>query len=888
MAQHSRKTWWLSVFAVFLAATVWNSMGDGSPTQTPTQTIDKTSRAALSVLEKNCISCHGSAQMSGLDMRERDGVLKGGKRGPSVIPNKPEQSLLYLSAAHQSPLKMPLGSASPLPADDLATLKKWIEEGALWPSDYTAAARPEPTWWSFKKPVRPPVPHPKQLNPVANPIDAFVIAKLEEKGLTPAPRADHLTLVRRAYFDLVGLPPTPQQVADFMKHTSPDAWAKLIDTLLASPRYGERWGRRWLDVVRYADSAGFEADMYYPNAWRYRDYVIKSFNDDKPYDRFVQEQIAGDELWPDTMNLEGLYGVPPQELEHLEARVATTLYTFGPEVREDNLESRKLQYEWLTDAVDTTGSAFMGLTFKCARCHDHKFDPLPEKDYYRLQAVFAGSEPSTIPVVTRLSATKHDEDEYRILALQEARNACLNFEKQIIDHAMKEKEKSYSPEAIKAYELLAIFRTQKQSALAEPLDEYAKTLKVEDLLTPSERVTQQTLTKNLANAAMAVPLNTGFDGNITYDNFYDVPSATVLKDLPLELVPATYIYSRGDYKTPIAKVTPGLPNALLDNQDPSDLAMSPGGPRFRKQFALWLTKPDHPLTARVMVNRIWEGHFGAGIVSTENDFGRQGQPPSNPELLDWLATEFVQNGWSIKSLTRLIMLSNTYQMTSRYTSEANSRIDPENSYLWRMNRTRLEGEAIWDSIHTAAGDINFKMGGKPVMPPLTKPELMGIRELAEWVPPADPTEANRRGIYILIRRDFPYPLFDRYDMPENAESCPRRDVTTVAPQVLWTLNSQVSFNEAQQFADRLVKESGDNPALWIDRAWQIALARSPSSQEKAEALAMMAKLGKVPPVKRDGGNALPPELAKLGDARAEALTKLCLTIFNLDEFVYVD
>jgi hypothetical protein len=475
-----------------------------------------------------------------------------------------------------------------------------------------------------------------------------------------------------------------------------------------------------------------------------------------------------------------------------------------------------------------------------------------------------------------------------MLALEEARNAYLNFQNKIVDRAMKVKEKDYPPEAIAAFELEALFRTPKQAAMAAPLDEYKKTLKPEDLLTPEEKATQQTLTENLAKAVMAVPRDTGFDGLVKYENFFEVPSAAVLKDLPLELVPTTYMYSRGDVKTPLEKMTPGLPDSLLADHDPSDLAMSSGGPRFRKELALWMTKPEHPLTARVMVNRIWEGHFGRGIVATENDFGHQGLAPSHPELLNWLATEFVRQGWSIKSINRLIMLSNTYQMTSRYVSPANSRIDPQNDYLWRMNRTRLEGEAIWDSIHVAAGDINFKMGGRSVMPPLTKPELNGIRELALWVPPADPTEANRRGVYIMTYRNFPYPLFDRYDKPENVESCPRRDVTTVAPQVLWTLNSQVSFSEAQQFAARLVKEAGDNSSLWVDKAWQIALARAPSAQEKTEALAMMAKLEKVPPLKRDASNALPADLAKLGDARAEALTKLCVAIFNLDEFVYVD
>jgi hypothetical protein len=874
----------LGLLTLTLLASLWN----WSAGVVPAETSDETSRVALSVLEKNCMSCHGAAQMSGLDMRQREGLLKGGKRGPAITPGKPDQSLVYLSAAHQGELKMPLGSSNPLPAEDLAALKKWIEEGALWPAGNATATRQEPNWWSFKKPVRPAVPQPKESNLVANPIDAFVLAKLEEKGLTPAPKADRLTLVRRAYFDLVGLPPTPEEVDCFMKDTSPNAWANLIDTLLASPRYGERWGRRWLDVVRYADTAGYEADMYYPNAWRYRDYVIKSFNDDKPYDRFVQEQVAGDELWPDTLELEGLYGVPPQELEHMEARVGTSLYTFGPEIREDNLESRKLRYEWLTDTVDTTGSAFLGLTFKCARCHDHKFDPIAEKDYYRLQAVFAASQPGAVQVIPDLSATLHNGGEVRALALDEARTAYQNFQNQVLDRAMKAKEKAYPPQATAAYELKPIFRTPEQSALAKPLDEYAKTLKVEDLLTPEERVTQRTLTENIAKAVMEVPVNTGFDGNINYENFFEVPSATVLNDLPAEVIPTTYMYSRGDVKTPLEKVTPGLPVALLADHDPSDLPMSPGGPRFRKQLALWLTKADHPLTTRVIVNRIWEGHFGRGIVATENDFGHQGTPPTHPELLDWLATEFVRDGWSIKSLTRLIMLSNTYQMTSRYASAANSQIDPDNAYLWRMNRTRLEGEAIWDSIHTASGDINFKMGGRAVMPPLTKPELNGIRNDAEWVPPADLTEANRRGVYIFIRRDFPFPLFDRYDMPSNAESCPRRDITTVAPQVLWTLNNHVSYDEAQRFAVRLVKESGDDPSLWIDRAWHIALARAPIAQEKSEALGMMAKLAELPAAKGDKAPILPGELAKLGDARAEALTKLCLAIFNLDEFVYVD
>jgi hypothetical protein len=833
------------------------------------------------------MSCHGASQMSGLDIRTRDTLLHGGKRGSSVIPGNPQGSLLYQAMAHQGELKMPLGSKSPLPVEELEIIKKWIQEGAAWPSDYVAAKRPEPNWWSFKKLRRPAVPTLKPDQPAANPIDAFIFAKLKEKGLKPAPPADKVTLVRRAYFDLIGLPPTPEQVSRFVQDSSPDAWAKLIDTLLASPQYGERWARHWLDVVRYADSAGYEGDVYYPNAWRYRDYVIKSFNDDKPYDRFVQEQVAGDELWPDDLGLKGLYGVPPEKLEHLEARVGTELYTFGPEIQESHQDYVKLRYERLTDAVDTTGSAFLGLTLKCARCHDHKFDPLSQKDYYRLQAVFAGSTPVQVPVVTGMSTTHRDENYHYLIALDEARIAYRLLEKKVKDRVIQSEKASFSPAAVKAFETPSAERTPAQAELAAPVDKAYSQIKVEDNLTAAERPRYDSLMQRLAKAVLEFPEKDD-SHKVRYDGFFDVPSATVLRDFPVEMVPDTYVYGRGDMSRPLTKANPGLPGALLDNQDPSDLAMGPGGPRFREQFALWLTKPDHPLTARVMVNRIWQGHFGRGLVATENDFGHQGQPPSHPELLDWLATEFVRQNWSIKAMHRLIMLSKTYQLTSRFVNPANSRIDPENVYIWRMNRRRLEGEEIWDAIHTSAGDLNLRMYGRPIMPPISKPELIALRRPEEWVTPGDPQEANRRGIYVLVRRNFSFPLFDRFDMPVNAESCPRRDVTTVAPQVLWTLNNQIAFDQAQRLAARLVKEAGDNPTAWIDKAWRITLARAPTEQEKREALAMMQKLATQGSGKQDLKDPVPEEFAKIGPARGEALTKLCLAIFNLDEFIYVD
>ena len=385
-------------------------------------------------------------------MRSRDTLLKGGHRGVALVPGNAEQSLLYQAAAHQGELKMPPGSNSPLPPEELMVLKKWIEEGAAWPEGIAAAKKMETSWWSFKKVRRPPVPSLANQDGPINPIDAFVLVKLKEKGLRPAPKADKRTLLRRTYYDLIGLPPAPEQLDRFLKDTSPEAYEKVVDELLDSSQYGECWGRHWLDVVRYADSAGFEGDVFYPNAWRYRDYVIKSFNEDKPYDRFIQEQVAGDELWPDNLDLQGFYDVPLEKLEHLEARIGTGLYTLGQEIQESHLDATKLRYERLTDAVDTTGAAFLGLTFGCARCHDHKFDPIPQKDYFRLQALFAASSPVTIPVTTSMSNTHRDENYHQMIALDEARSAYLTFERQVRDRVIETRKKDFPLEVVRAYE----------------------------------------------------------------------------------------------------------------------------------------------------------------------------------------------------------------------------------------------------------------------------------------------------------------------------------------------------------------------------------------------------------------------------------------------------
>ena len=851
---------------------------------------DSIGEAAQGLLKKHCLACHGTSKMSDLDLRSRESILKGGTRGPAIVPGRPGESLLFLAAAHEGDLKMPLGSKNPLPPDELAILRQWIEEGGSWPSEPLLALA-EPSWWSFKKLRPPPVPKLKDGSQPANPIDAFVLAKLEEKGLEPGPRADKLTLVRRAYFDLIGLPPAPEQVERFLQDSSPNAYANLMEELLASPRYGERWGRHWLDVVRYADSAGFEGDLYYPNAWRYRDYVIKSFNEDKPYDRFVQEQIAGDELWPNNLELEGFFDLAPEKLEHLEARIGTSLYTFGPEIAESHLDGELLRYERLTDWVNITGAAFLGLTVECARCHDHKFDPISQKDYFRLQAVFSNSSPVVIPLEASTSVHQRDSFYHQMLALVEARADYLAFEKKVKDQVIESKKKDYPPEVVRAYEIPQEKRTADEVELAAPLIKLYKDLKIEEFLVGEEVERHRELSRRVVKAAVSVPRVEGAH-KVRYDGFYDVPSATVLGHVEPELIPDVYVLDRGDLSRRREKVSAGLPAVLSDETIPEILPADLVGPRYRKQLAIILTRPNHPLTARVMVNRIWQGHFGRGIVSTANDFGTQGDPPSHPELLNWLASEFVDRGWSIKVMHRLIMLSETYQRSSRFTSSKHRYVDPDNRYLWRMNRRRLEGEAIWDSIHSVAGTLNLRMGGRPSIPPLSTVELAPLRIKEHWVTPTDPAEGRRRGVYIMTRRNFTFPMFDKFDVPNSSISCARREVTTVAPQALWALNNDVTFRQAREFAARLVGQEGDNPSAWVEAAWRLALAREPSAEEKEEALELMRNLTLLETLaskdQGQSGEPLPEALVQLEPRRAAALTQLCLTIFNLSEFVYID
>jgi len=753
--------------------------------------------------------------MSGLDLRERDTILKGGKRGPAIVPGKAEESLLYRAVRRDGELQMPPGKTA-LSAAEIEAIRDWINGGAKWTS--TAPKTSGASWWSFKKPVRPAVPTVKDAARVRNPIDNFILAKLEEKHLRLAPEADRRTLARRAYFDLHGLPPTPEQVDEFVNDRSPDAYEKLIDRLLASPRYGERWGRYWLDLVRYADTSGFETDHFFITAWRYRDWVIECFNRDKPYTTFVQEQIAADELWSTSMELEGTSKLPKEKEENVHRRIGTSLFTIGSFPIEYTFYGDQIRAEWEADAVDTVGAAFLGLTVGCARCHDHKFDPISQRDYYRMNALFAGSVEREIPLVS-------------LFDVEEAsRNFPLLAQAQILKQMAGRGGRGGG-------------RSQ-QSTTANQGDTAGNDPAPAPRRSGATDPQRAALLQQLGEAYLRAPER--------------YPTANVLAHE--EVVPETHILVKGDFKNKGEKVEPGFLSALHPGPpivEPKEVLFVP---QRRKALALWLTSPDNPLLGRVMANRIWQGHFGEGIVRTPNDFGRQGEPPTHPELLDWLAVEFAERGWSVKQMHRLIMLSSVYRASS-VADEESLKVDPENHLLSRMPRRRLDADSLRDTILAVAGTLNLKMGGVGVIPPLTREEILAARFPNLWPANPDPAEHNRRSVYLQMKRSLTLPMLQIFDAPDTATSCPRREHSTVAPQALALMNGESTVAQADQFAARIKKLAGDSPEAQVETGWRLAFGRVPDATERTTALEFL---------------------------RRNSLPRLCLLIYNMSEFLYVD
>ncbi|MDA1274906.1 MAG: DUF1549 and DUF1553 domain-containing protein [Verrucomicrobia bacterium] len=718
-------------------------------------------------------------------------------------------------------------------------------------------------YWAFQKVRRPEPPLVSASEWVRNPIDAFVLSRLEAKRIEPSHRADKITLLRRASFDLIGFPPTPEEVDRFLSDTSDKAFERVVDRLLSSPHYGERWARHWLDLARYAESEGFKADETRPNAWRYRDYVIRSLNDDKPYDRFVKEQIAGDELWPDDPD----------------ALIATAFNRHYPdESNARNLMQRR--QELLNDITDTVGAVFTGMTYACARCHDHKFDAILQKDYYRLQAFFANSAADDNIVLS--SAKVHLEYKAKLAAWEEATRAIREEMSQLEEPKRRAIIKDYVdkyPEPIqealnKTPEERSPFERQMVAKAMLYLDpashQYiADTKTVAGGLKGDAKKRWEALNGELESFAALHP--------------GELPIGTGIHDLSMES-PQTHVLRGGVYDAPLEAVAPGFLSIV--DPEPAQITPCNGNPSTgrRATLANILADPENPLTARVMANRLWHYHFGRGIAENPSDFGRQSDLPSNPELLDWLTTEFVRSGWSIKSMHRLIMSSSTYQQSSGYRTSA-VQIDPGNKLLWRFPRQRLEGEVIRDSALAVAGLLNPKMGGPSVFPEL--PPGMSVR--GGWRLNSEESERNRRSIYVFVRRNTRYPLFESFDMPDTHESCARRNRTTSPLQALNLLNSEPALKWAQGFAGRVMESTGSTTEERIDRAYQLAYSRTPSPGERKMVGEFLKNQEAIISERiADGEEVALPRGAtqSVNPTYAAAMVDFCHMLMNSNEFVY--
>jgi hypothetical protein len=636
---------------------------------------------------------------------------------------------------------------------------------------YSAAERRH---WAFVKrghPDGPSFTDAADRGWVRTPVDAFILARLKKEGLRPAAEADRRTLIRRLYFDLTGLPPSPAEVDAFVADRTPEAWQKLVDRLLSSPHYGERWGQHWLDVVRFAESDGFEYDTHRRDAWRYRDYVIRAFNNDKPYDRFLLEQLAGDEIAPgedETLIAAGFNRLAPLRKNAGNQEVASS------------------RNEVLTEMTNIVGSALLGVTLGCARCHDHKFDPIRQSDYYRMQAYFAGVWGKDVPHSTP------------------AEQAAWQARSEQYEQQMKRMKAAMQDASAAEHAAL-------ENKIEELKDKMAET----------------------------------------------PPALFTVTDDPARRS-EIHLLARGDYQNKGDRV--GMrPLGVLLPQGAPELPDSTAKPRA--ELAKWVVDADNPLTARVMANRIWHYHFGRGIVGTPNDFGRMGERPTHPELLDYLANEFVASGWSIKHVHRLILLSSTYRQSSAAANAAALEKDPDNKLLWRFNRQRLEAEEIRDAMLSVSGQLNPTEGGPSVIVPIDPDLVHALYKPWQWSVTPDPAEHNRRSAYLFSKRNLHLPFLEVFDAPEAQVSCPRRESSTHAPQALELLNGDFSNRQADAFAARLLAEVGKGHARQVELAYRLATGRPPAPNEKQLALEFL---------------------------KTQPLREFALAMFNLNAFLYVN
>jgi Protein of unknown function (DUF1553)/Protein of unknown function (DUF1549)/Planctomycete cytochrome C len=727
------------------------------------------------VLETSCFTCHSANAAKvkgGLLLDSREALLRGGDTGPAVVPGNIGESLLLQAIRHEDGLEMP--PKKPKLADlVIVDFERWVNMGAPFPGSDASGPRLDEArrHWAFQPVKKEPMPAVQDSDWVRTPVDAFILSKLEGRGWKPAPPAERHELIRRVTFDLTGLPPSPEEVDAFIADTSDQAYEKVVDRLLASPRYGERWAQHWLDVIRFAETEGYEYDRSIPDAWRFRDYVIDSLNRDKPFDRFLIEQIAGDEIAPDDP----------------ECQVASTFHRLGPVRRNaGNPEIALSRNEVLTDRTDILGTAILGLTVGCARCHNHKLEPISQKDYYRFQAYLAATE-------------EHD-----------------------VVLATPSEKAEYEASAGKIKEELKLLQKRAKQTTGEERSKLKAEIKELEERTPA-------------------PLPT-IPG--TWNDLAKRTEIHVLKRGVWE--------SKGDLvgpRPPSVLVADDLPELAPDITDP------------RTQLARWLVDPRHPLTPRVLANRIWQHHFGAGLVKTVNDFGTKGDRPSHPELLDWLASTLVEGGWRLKPIHRVLVLSNTYRQSGRTSlAAAAMKVDPENRLLWHASRRRLTAEEIRDAMLATSGRLNLKAGGPSVMVPVD-PELVKLLyKTSQWQAAPSRIEHDRRSIYLFAKRNLRLPFFETFDAPTSLASCARRESSTHAPQALELLNGRLSNDLSAAFARRLASESGGDQDRLVEQAFRLAIGRPPTPEERAISVEYL---------------------------RDQSPEEFALAMFNLNGFLYV-
>ena len=851
----------------------------GSPAAASKMTPAVTEIDVLPIIQAGCLVCHGKRkQEGGLDLRTQASRLRGGKSGPALVPGKPDESLMIqkIEAGDMPPLKLIHENSVKSPTEaQLETLKLWIAAGCS-PAPPKEDQGPLVTeadrnFWAFQPPRRPAVPKVKHEDLVRNPLDAFLLRKLEEKGLAYSPEAGRLTLLRRVYLDLTGMPPSPGEIEGFLRDQHPDAYERVVDRLLESPEYGERWARHWLDLAGYSDSrgVGFQ-DKIRPDAWRFRDYVIRSLNADKPYSRFLTEQIAGDEL-SDYKNEE--------VTQELVDRLAATgfLRTTPDSTYEPEFAFFAERMGVIADTVQVLGSSVMGLTIGCARCHDHKYDPIPQRDYYRLSAILQTAfdpydwrKPDERRLDIALDSQRKEAEEFNAPIEAEVNRIEASLATLAKPYREKHLEKKLAalPEDLRK-DLRAVAetpdeeRTEIQKYLAENFEDVVE-ITTNDLMAEFDEFKEaaEPLQKELDKA----------QGKLRHK-----PYIRALTDVGGE--PSThYLLRRGEALSLGEPVEPGVPSVLRSGIEPYQVTPPfPGADSSGRRLALarWLTQSNHPLTSRVIVNQLWMRHFGRGLVASPSNFGRSGTPPSHPDLLDWLATDFVRNRWSLKHMHRLMVTSTAYRQASRKDA-ATAAVDRGNTLLSRMPMRRMDAEQLYDSILKVTSRLNPQRFGTP--------EPVEVKESKEVVAKGS-GDGFRRSIYVLQRRTTRVTLMDAYDLPHMTPNCLERRESTVATQALNMMNSEQMWDHARYLAGRIIDEAGPDSRKQIDELFSRVFSRGPKEAEMARSLEALDQLAGHWPKRLKKDRVTTPIN---WTSRWLALAGLCHTMLNSAEFAFID